>query len=46
MKNDVGLVEDRSTIDTKQIKRQLVNMDDNLIKYKRLFENLTVEKMR
>ena len=30
----------------RQIKRQLVNMDDNLTKYKKLFDHLTVTKMR
>lgn len=46
MKDEVGLVEDKSNIDIRQIKKQLIGMDDNLANYKKLFEHLTVSKMR
>jgi len=42
----VGLIEDKSTIDVGKIKKQLVQMDSNLIGYKKLFEKLTISKMR
>jgi len=46
LKNEVGLVEDKSKIDLKSIKTQLIAMDDNLVNYKKLFESLTVAKMK
>ena len=44
--DDVGLIEDKSNIDVKKIKKQLVSMDENLVNYKKLFDNLTVANMR
>ena len=44
--DEIGLIEDKSNIDVKKIKKHLITMDDNLGNYKRLFENLTVAKMR
>ena len=46
MKDEVGLVDDKSNIDIRQIKRQLVGMDENLVGYKKLFEHLTIARMR
>ena len=45
-KNEVGLVEDKSNIDVKQIYKKLTSMDDNLASYKKLFEHLTITKMK
>lgn len=45
-RNLTGLNEDKSIINVREIKKQLVTMDDNLSKYKQLFDHLTVGKMR
>lgn len=44
--DDVGLEDDKTNIDVKKIKKQLITMDENLVNYKQLFEKLTIAKMR